>query len=59
VSIELDFPALESVVTGVEVFALFKVLSQVVGFRGELSVEAEESLLVEGERLQVSFSKGS
>jgi hypothetical protein len=36
VSIELDFPALENVVTGVEVFALFKVLSQVVGFREEL-----------------------
>jgi hypothetical protein len=45
----------ESVVTGIEVFALF----EVVGFGGELAVEAEESLLVGGEGLCVIFSKGS
>jgi hypothetical protein len=43
----------ESVVTRVEVF----VLREVAKFGGELAVEAEESSLVDGERLRLKFSK--
>lgn len=43
----------KGVVAGVEVFALLEVLGQVVGFRGELAVKAEETLLIRGERLGV------
>ena len=41
----------QRVVARVEVLALFEVLGQVVGLGGELAIEAEESLLVWGERL--------
>lgn len=41
----------EGVVAAVEVFAVFELLGEVVGFGGELAVETEEALLVGGERL--------
>lgn len=41
----------EGVVAAVEVFAVFELLGEVVGFGGELAVEAEEALLVGGEGL--------
>jgi hypothetical protein len=41
----------ECVVARVEVLAFLEVLGQVVGFGGELAVEAEEALLVGGEGL--------
>lgn len=41
----------EGVVARVEVFALFEVFGEVVGFRGELAVEAEETLFVWAEGL--------
>lgn len=40
------------IVARVEVFAVFQVLGEVVGSRGKLAVEAEEPLLIRGERLQ-------
>lgn len=41
----------ERVVPAVEVLAFFEVLGEVVGFGGELAVEAEEALLVGGKGL--------
>lgn len=43
----------ECIVTRVEVF----MLCEVAEFGGELAVESEESLLVEGERPRFKFSK--
>jgi len=45
----------ESVVAGVEVFAFFEVLREVVGFGGEFAIEAEEALFVWGERADIDF----
>lgn len=42
----------ERVVAAVEVFAVFELLGEVVGFGGEFAVEAEEALLVGGEGLE-------
>jgi hypothetical protein len=39
------------VVAGVEVLAVLEMLGEVVGAGGELAVEAEEALLLGGERL--------
>jgi hypothetical protein len=47
----------ESEITGVEVFTFFKVLCWMVGFGGELAVEAEESLLVRREGLRIMVRK--
>lgn len=44
----------ESVVARVEVFPLLEVFGKVIGFRGELAVETEESLLVRREGLAYS-----
>lgn len=41
----------EGIVAGVEVFALFEVFGEVIGFGRELAVEAEEALFVWGEGL--------
>lgn len=40
------------IVARVKVFAVFQVLGEVVGSRGKLAVEAEEPLLIRGERLE-------
>lgn len=39
------------IVTRIEILALFQVLGKVVGASRELAIEAEESLLLGGERL--------
>jgi hypothetical protein len=44
----------ESVVTRVEVFPLLEVFGKVIGFRRELAIETEESLLVGRKRLVYS-----
>jgi hypothetical protein len=43
------------VITGVEVFALFEVFGEVIGFGGDFTIEAEESLLIWGERSDINF----
>jgi len=45
----------EGVVTAVEVLALFEHLGEVVGFGGELAVQAEEPLLVWGEGCNIDL----
>lgn len=41
----------ERVVAAVEILALFQMLGEMVGSRGELAVEAEEALFFRGEGL--------
>ena len=36
----------ESVIAGIEVFSFFKVFRKMIRLRGELSIEAEEALLI-------------
>lgn len=48
----------EGVVARVEILAFLEVLCQVVGFGGELAVEAEKALLVRREGLWMLFSEG-